>query len=69
VPPEEVEDEFNSIYVDYRAKSAQDLDHLFAVALEIRDMTQEVAALRSLAARLANIDRLCDRSTFRAIGV
>ncbi|MCU0559564.1 MAG: ATP-binding protein [Desulfobacterales bacterium] len=82
-PPEEVEDEYRAIYVDYRARSGRDLDTLFSIALEIKDRNQRQAALRSLAARLAkavldgdyphgsrckrNVDRLCDREVFLSI--
>jgi tetratricopeptide (TPR) repeat protein len=81
--PDEIEDEFRSIYVDYRAKFGQNLDSLFSKALEISDRAQRGVALRRLAERLAkmllygsypresggdlNIDRLCDRGAFHTI--
>jgi len=83
-PPEEIEDEYRAIYVDYRARSGRNLESLFPIALEIKDRNQRQAALHSLAARLAkavldgdyphgsrgerNVDRLCDREMFLSIG-
>jgi tetratricopeptide (TPR) repeat protein len=83
MPPEEIEDEFRNIYVDYRAESGENLDDVFAVALDIKNRNDKVRALGSVAEALAkailygnypchmgvelDIDRLYDRPTFNRI--